>query len=222
MYEFWRSILKRAVLCVLFLSLVGAMAVVPASADPTLYDNTGPATNTTDAFTFGPASYGYFVSDSFTLSQASTITGMNFNAWLFPGDTLESVDWSIGTTDFDSSLGSGTADPSAIQVATTFGYPIYEESFSIPDLTFGAGTYWITLQNGVTNNGDPVYWDQSNGPSTAYQANFGPLSNFQGDGTSTSQTFQILGTPTPEPSSFLLLGSGLLGLAGMLKRKIKA
>jgi hypothetical protein len=29
-------------------------------------------------------------------------------------------------------------------------------------------------------------------------------------------------TSTPEPSSFLLLGSGLAGLAGMLRRKLKA
>ena len=30
------------------------------------------------------------------------------------------------------------------------------------------------------------------------------------------------GGTTPEPSSFLLLGSGLAGLAGMLKRKLAA
>jgi hypothetical protein len=31
-----------------------------------------------------------------------------------------------------------------------------------------------------------------------------------------------MGYETPEPSSFLLLGSGLAGLAGLLKRKLAA
>ena len=67
-------------------------------------------------------------------------------------------------------------------------------------------------------------WDISNGPSVAYSVLYGSTSNLVVPG-SNSETFQILGTPadvTPEPSSFLLLGSGLVGLAGVLKRKLMA
>jgi len=61
-----------------------------------------------------------------------------------------------------------------------------------------------------------VLWDESDGPSVAYSGNT--------DGGIPSETFQIEGTiaPTPEPSSFLLLGSGLAALAGLAKRKLMA
>src|ERR1017187_8086043 len=87
------SIMKRIGLAVLFLCLVGALAVVPASADTTLYDNTGPTSNGGDT-TYGAFTldYGFVVTDSFTLSQSSTVTSANFLIWLFPGDTLSSVD----------------------------------------------------------------------------------------------------------------------------------
>jgi hypothetical protein len=39
-----------------------------------------------------------------------------------------------------------------------------------------------------------------------------------------SETFALYGSssPVPEPSSFLLLGSGLAGLVGVIKRKLMA
>jgi hypothetical protein len=212
---------KSAVLSVLVLGLATALAAAPASADTTLYDNTGPTSNGGDTGNGAFAlDYGYVVTDSFTLSSSSTVTSANFLIWLYPGDTLSNVDWSIGTSAFDTSLGAATATTSSLGQTNSgvFGsYNVYDESISIPSLSLGAGTYWFTLQNANTG-GYPAFWDVSNGASSAVNNILGAVP---------SETFQILGTEggttvTPEPSSFLLLGSGLAGLAGLLKRKLRA
>jgi hypothetical protein len=217
---------KSAILAVSILVLVGVLAAVPAFADSTLYDNTGPTSNggSTDpgAWTIN---FGFVVSDSFTLSSSSTVTGADFLIWLSPGDTLSSVDWSIGTTEYDTSLGSATATTSSLGETNSgvFGDDIFNESISISSLPLDPGTtYWFTLQDASVPSGDPAYWDVSNGHSVAYENTFGNVYNYDLNGDSNSDTFQILGTTaaTPEPSSFLLLGSGLAGLAGLIKRKL--
>jgi hypothetical protein len=89
-------------------------------------------------------------------------------------------------------------------------------------MTLAAGTYYFTLQNAVTGDGNPAYWDINNGPSVAFENTIGNVNGNLGPG-SNSDTFSITGSAaTPEPSSFLLLGSGLAGFAGMIRRKIKA
>ena len=208
---------KSAILSVLVLGLAAALAAAPAFATNVLYGN-GSSTYTVDGWTFGPASYGYKVTDSFPLLSSSTVTGANFDVWLFPGDTLSSVDWLITTGPFSGTTeGSGTASTTNTSIEINeYGYDIDEESFSISSLSLGAGTYWLQLKNGVVPNGDPVYWDESDGPSLAQENEVGKIG---------SETFQILGDTgpvVPEPSSFLLLGSGLAGLAGLLKRKFRA
>lgn len=81
---------------------------------------------------------------------------------------------------------------------------------------------WIELTNGADAT---LNWDISGitrnnvgqiGFNVAYNGNT-PLS--QGSSTYQGDAFNILVTPTPEPSSMLLLGMGVLGLFRLGKRK---
>jgi len=81
----------RSFAAVLSLICCSILLAIPAVAD-TVYDN-GPINGSIDAWTIN---FGFEISDSFTLSGASTtLTGLSFGAWLFPGDTITSVEVSI-------------------------------------------------------------------------------------------------------------------------------
>ncbi len=199
----------------LLLAVILALAVVPAVADQTLYDN-GPINGSVDGWT---VNFGYAVTDSFTLGSASTITGFQFGVWAYPGDTAVSVDYSI-----DSSPFGGTSTTvgvsSSFQYSNQYGYDIDLISASGLNVALGAGNYWLTLQNAVTTQGNPLYWDENGGPSSACESALGtiPSESFQIIGVSNTTTTTMTGTP--EPGSIMLFGSGILGLAGLLRRKL--
>jgi hypothetical protein len=191
--------------------------VLPAIAQSDLYDN-GAINGTIDACTINS---GFTVSDTFSLTSNSTVNGLNFGAWLFaPGDILESTEVTItseefgGTTYFDQQVNFTQSGC----VLNQLGFNVCTETssaFSGPSLN--AGTYWLTLQNALVNTGDPVYWDENDGPSSASNVALGTIG---------SESFTILGSSssgggtTPEPSSILLFGSGVVGVGVLLRRKL--
>jgi hypothetical protein len=197
--------------------------VVPASAQ--VYSN-GPANGTVDAWTIN---FGYVVSDTFGLSSATTVTGFDFAVWALPGDTPLTVDWSITSGENGgTSYGSGTASLTSSFISSNqYGYDIDKETVSGLNVKLAAGTYWLNLQNAVTSGGNPLYWDENSGvgckgtgcPSMASESAVGTIPGEAFDIFGGTSSTTGTGT-TPEPSSIMLLGSGILGLAGVLRRKL--
>ena len=186
---------------------------------------------------------GFQVGDTFTLTAQSTLTEVEIGVWLNPGDNLTLLDWSIDSfadpttapgTGSSTSLDSGTKtavsfDPDYFIAPgmNLFGYIVESFSFSLPSVDLSAGTYWLVLSNGVVSSvsTEPAYWDESDGPSEAWQTTNGFLiPDPAGDGCYTtycSEAFQIDGATTsttvPEPSS-LTLGVLTVLLAGAVRR----
>jgi PEP-CTERM motif len=206
-----------AVLCL-------ALAAVPAWAQSWSYDN-GPINGTTDAWTIN---FGYVVSDTFVAGGAS-VNGFSFGKeTIFSNDILLSVDWSITSGENSgTTFGSGTASGANLTdkpVSTNqFGFIIDEVTVTGLNVPTTSGTtYWLNLQNATVADGDPVYWDENSGkgcggngcPSRASESSVGTIP---------SESFTISGGSsgtTPEPSSFMLLASGVLGLTGVLRRRL--
>jgi hypothetical protein len=221
--------------CLLALCLTFAVA---ANAD-TLYKN-GPSTGicdvqqcTINAWTIN---FGYTVSDQFKVPSSSTISGFGFAFWLFPGDSLSSVDWALGTAAFGNNIASGTASGSSLSQqfisSNQYGYNIQAVWITGLNVAVGPGSYWVTLANAAVPSGDPVYWDENDGPSLARDNSFVPP-NARG---LRSESFYVTALctgcgcyadgrtckpeGTPEPGSIVLFGSGVLGLAGLLRCKL--
>jgi len=212
---------------VLLVTLCLAVTGVSASAQ-VLYDN-GPINGTTDAWTIN---FGFLIADSFTLSNDSTVGGFNFGVWEFTGDRLISVDWLI--TSYPNSgtvYGSGTASGSNLTdrfiSINQYGYDIDEITVTGLNVSLKSGTtYWLNLENAVVPSGDPVYWDENSGAGCGGDDGHGggcpSMASSGGVGSDPSEAFTIDGTgggTTPEPGSFLLMASGVVGMAGVLRYK---
>jgi PEP-CTERM motif len=208
------------------LTILCLALAVPALGDLAPgYDN-GPINGTTDAWTIN---FGYVVSDTFI--GTGYVDFFQLGVWEFPGDTLTSLDWSVTSAENGGTVyGHGTADQEYLNdkfISTNqFGYNIDLISVWSVNLRIGHGeTYWLNLMNAVVPSGDPVYWDENSGKGCGGSGggqNCPSKASESAVGTMPSEAFTINAVPTttPEPGSILLFGSGVLGLTGMMRRKL--
>jgi PEP-CTERM motif len=192
------------------------LAVAPAMADT--YSN-GPYNGTNDAWTIN---FGFTVSNSFTLAGSDTaVDSFHFVYWDASTDLLTTADLALGTTSFGGGPGTTTAFTSTFISTNQYGYNLYQADATGLNIPWSGGAGFATLGNACTVSGcsvtTPIYWDENSGPSTAYENTIGSIPSeaftIQGNGT-------VPPPSTPEPSSIMLFGSGILGLAGVLRRKL--
>ena len=210
----------------IYLCTVALACVISASAG-TIYGN-GPANGNVDAWSIN---LGGSISNSFTLPYLEhpyTLQGFDFVVWMLPADTMSTVDWALTSAPFGGTTylsGTNTVVTQTSLGSNIYGFDLNLETFTLPDFLLPTGTYWFQLQNAVAPSGDPVYWDQNDGPSQAFDSVMGDLS-VAGPGLGApctgnctfSESFDALGH-APEPAGFVLMGTGLVSVAALLRRR---
>ena len=195
------------------------LAVAPAMADTVFYDN-GAYNGTNDGWTIN---FGYSVSDSYTNTPHYTsVSDVHFVYWdANSSDLLTGVDAQFGSTSFSGTVTSLNGGTNTLLGTNQYGYELIQADWTgqpgLTDISIAPTGGYFTLSNACSTSGcsisNPIYWDENSGPSTAYENTLGSIP---------SESFTFTGTTdtTPEPSSIMLFGSGILGVAGVLRRKL--
>jgi hypothetical protein len=199
---------------------------LPVQADPILFNNF-PINGEIGAWQIDVGS-AESVSDSFTLSSSALVTGVQFGAWVESGDSVGQVDWSIGLTEYGSSIASGLAETTSAFDFSNAPYDVLDVSFSTAPVALSSGTYYLTLSGAASSDG-VVGWDINDTAGIdAWASNIDPQevssddTCFDNAGISGScaSSFEIEGVTTPEPSSWALLGAGCLAILAA-RRKLR-
>ncbi len=213
-----------------------ALLAVPAMGQSMPFYTNGGLVPYNSGDNSAPINAGFpgFITDSFNCPfHDCDVTGFTYWALIDQSQgqsAVDTVSWNMGTIPFNFRGGfNGTSTSLQIGDCLPFVGPDY--CAALESVSFGTsldvpgGTNWLTLYGATTSNGNTnpfsVLWGKGADQTSSQLLLFGgDVTNFP-----PSAAFTMFGTPTngqtPEPGSILLLGSGMLGVAGILRRKLK-
>jgi hypothetical protein len=238
-----RCVMKR----VMAVSVVFAVALVLATSGMALADtialwdyNSYTSDNSTSSTFQGTPQNPAPSSGSGTQAQVATPTGWGYNNGGFPSTTTWAGDYpadpAVHNDDIRYRIATNTVDEGLRWNVPTGGYTDIQVSLglfsgqTLTNRTFSFeyttdGTTWST--NSVSYSGSstwlPLSLDLASVPSADNNANFAIrlLADQSANTTFSVDYVKFDGTPVPIPAAAWLLGSGLIGLVAVRRRRMK-
>jgi hypothetical protein len=175
-----------------------------------------------------PNGFGNFATsyDNFSLNTSTNITQVQWvGSYFNPPNQAPITSWTLnfyadnggvpGNSLYQTTV-NGTANETFLQ-NDTLGDPTYLYSLNVNFAATAGTKYWLSV---VPTLGFPPQWGwetSSQGDGSAYQCFFGTCGSVSSD-----LAFALFGgqTTVPEPGTLVMLGTGILGLAGVIRRKL--